>query len=164
MLAGPFLLALVAFIGWALHWSGRSDLALRYPGLGKLLTGLVAFSLLSAISQSVALAIGLGNLGIPRAWWPILSLGLLAPLGEELFFRGVLFRALAGRIASGLVMLISAAAASLLYIQLSGTALALIFADELFFAGARSWSKSTLLPLLLHVAGNLYLIAQTLPA
>jgi hypothetical protein len=87
---------------------------------------------------------------------------LLAPVIEELFFRGFLFPVLARRKGVPLAVLLTSVAFMLIHVsQLGGAWLPLVI---LFFVGlsftlARAWTGSVAVPYLMHVAYNATLFA-----
>jgi len=91
----------------------------------------------------------------------IVGILVLAPLGEELLFRGVIFKLLAPK-SSALAVLITAALFAGSHIQYSWIGMALVFIDGLYFGLARAWSGSTLLTIAMHCAGNGIAVYQRL--
>lgn len=87
---------------------------------------------------------------------------LLAPVIEELFFRGFLYPVLARRKGVPLAVLLTSVAFMLIHVsQLAGAWLPLVI---LFFVGtaftlARAWTGSVAVPYLMHVAYNATLFA-----
>ncbi len=91
----------------------------------------------------------------------IVGILVLAPLGEELLFRGVIFKLLAPK-STALAVLITAALFAGSHIQYSWIGMALVFIDGLYFGLARAWSGSTLLTIAMHCAGNGIAVYQRL--
>lgn len=91
----------------------------------------------------------------------IVGIVLLAPLGEELLFRGVIFKLLA-RKSTALAVLITAVLFAGFHLQYSWIGIALVFIDALYFGLARAWSASTLLTIAMHCAGNGFAVYQRL--
>jgi uncharacterized protein len=87
---------------------------------------------------------------------------VVAPIGEELLFRGFLFRgfvhgprdALPGILAISLIW-------SLLHVQYDWFSVALVFAIGVFLGYVRYWSGSTTLVILLHMLLNLESVLET---
>jgi membrane protease YdiL (CAAX protease family) len=107
----------------------------------------------------------------PKPWaypFPQLALRvfgilLLAPVAEELLFRGMLFHRLvhspAGPVAA---VLIPAALFALLHLQYSLPDMAFILVDGIFLGVVRYATGSTLLTIAMHMTGNLYAVLQRL--
>ena len=92
-----------------------------------------------------------------------LALALGAPLGEELFFRGLL---LGGLRAVGAPLVVSVGVTSLLWamlhVQYDLYGIATIFVMGLLLGVARHASGSLVPPLVIHVGGNTVAFVQTL--
>ena len=93
----------------------------------------------------------------------ILAIGLLGPIAEELGFRGLLM-AWIRRTRLGIVgaIVITAALWSAMHLQYSPALLMLIFLDGIVLGLARHYSRSLLLPIVMHIGGNLFSISQSL--
>jgi len=91
----------------------------------------------------------------------IVGILVLAPLGEELLFRGVIFKLLAPK-STALAVLITAALFAGSHIQYSWIGMVLVFIDGLYFGLARAWSGSTLFTIAMHCAGNGIAVYQRL--
>lgn len=93
----------------------------------------------------------------------VLAIGFLGPIAEELGFRGLLM-ALLRRTRLGVVgaIVITAALWSVIHFQYSTPLLMLIFLDGIVLGLARHFSGSLLLPIAMHVGGNLFSISQSL--
>ena len=80
---------------------------------------------------------------------------LLAPLVEEITFRGVALGTLLARnVPPGMAMVLSSAAFTFLHVQYSVPALAVVFISGLGFAWLRLRSGTVLVPILAHMAAN----------
>jgi membrane protease YdiL (CAAX protease family) len=91
----------------------------------------------------------------------IVGILVLAPLGEELLFRGVIFKLLATK-STALAILITAALFAGSHFQYSWLGMVLVFMDGLYYGLARAWSGSTLLTIAMHCAGNGVAVYQRL--
>jgi membrane protease YdiL (CAAX protease family) len=91
----------------------------------------------------------------------IVGIVVLAPLGEELLFRGVIFKLLAAR-STVLAILMTAALFAGFHLQYSWIGMLLVLIDGLYYGWARAWSGSTLLTILMHCAGNGVAVYQRL--
>jgi membrane protease YdiL (CAAX protease family) len=146
---------------------GRSleeELALRWPGIVAALPWLAAFGVLVALEARLE-----PLLGIPPAepWGSryaageralrVLGIVLVAPVAEELIFRGALFTRLARtRLGAAGAVVTTAVAFAGLHVQYGLSALALILVDGIFYGSARARTRSSLVPLLCHMLGNAY--------
>lgn len=82
---------------------------------------------------------------------------LVAPIAEELIFRGVAFTRLArtGLEASGAIA-VTAAVFAILHLQYGPGPVTIILIDGLFYGLARAKTGSVLVPLVCHMIGNSY--------
>jgi membrane protease YdiL (CAAX protease family) len=93
----------------------------------------------------------------------ILVTGLLGPITEELVVRGLIFfRISRTKIGAWGAIVICAALWAAAHVQYDWRTIALIFLDGLLLGVARHRSRSTFVPMLLHVIANLYSILQSL--
>jgi membrane protease YdiL (CAAX protease family) len=127
--------------------------------------GLGATLLFVALSDSITLA--LGRPIVPEVMVKvyqsadsplllILAMVILAPLTEELFFRGFLFEGLlASRLGPIGAVLLTSAAWSVVHAQYDLYGIATIFADGLLLGVIRWKTGSTLLTMVLHGLANL---------
>jgi hypothetical protein len=84
-----------------------------------------------------------------------------APLFEELFFRGFLFRGFeASFLGSAGTTIVTSALWTAIHVQYDAYQLATIFLLGLLFGVARAVSRSTLLPMAMHVATNVVACVQ----
>jgi membrane protease YdiL (CAAX protease family) len=146
------------------------DLLLVAPSWSQALFWLAIWILWIAASELVSRRLGLPQ---PSTWEThepgvivlrIFTLVIMAPIAEEFVFRGLLFQ----RIAStglGIVgaILITAGVFAVLHVQYRRDQAALIFLDGLVFGVALYTSSSLVMPMLMHVIGNLYAVYQRLP-
>lgn len=85
----------------------------------------------------------------------IAALTLGAPIGEELLFRGFMYRGLAESNAGwGLAILVPNLFWVMLHVQYEWPTLAVLFAMGIVLGLARRYSGSVMLPLLLHLISN----------
>lgn len=149
--------------------SWRDDLALRWP---KPWDALFWFGLWIGWMVAGEVAVGLFDLEPPARWpdYPLLvvvlriaAIGLLGPTAEELVVRGLLFFRLQGtRLGPWGAIILCSALWTVVHVQYDATLLTLIFCDGLVLGAARHLGGSTLIPLAMHVMGNLYSIYQSL--
>jgi membrane protease YdiL (CAAX protease family) len=147
-------------------------LALHRPPVRTLAGWVAAFAVLVAVEEIVSRRLGLPQ---PEPWagrytgglllLRILGLVVLAPLAEELVFRGVLFaRICETRLGPAGAIVIPAAFFAILHVQYSALEMIFIAADGLFFGLARYRSRSLLVPIVLHALGNAFALGQRLLA
>jgi len=91
----------------------------------------------------------------------IVGILVLAPLGEELLFRGVIFKLLATK-STAAAILITAGLFAGCHMEYSWLAMVLVFMSGLYYGLARAWSGSTLLTIAMHCAGNGVAVYQRL--
>lgn len=105
------------------------------------------------------------------AVWPVLRFALLAPLVEEIVWRGIVYRGLRTRLAFGPASVLAAFAFGLWHV-LTGWDAPLALASQYLFALVACWlverTGSLGAPILLHAGGNaaalgLYLLAMFRP-
>jgi membrane protease YdiL (CAAX protease family) len=140
-------------------------------GLPRLIPSLILMTGFIALACALEVAYRHAGLGVTASWvgkysWGALAIRIigivvLAPLGEELLFRGVIFQLLAPK-STALAVLITAAFFAGFHIQYSWIGMALVFIDGLYFGLARAWSGSTLLTIIMHCAGNAFAVYQRL--
>jgi membrane protease YdiL (CAAX protease family) len=144
------------------------DLGLAWPKLPTLFLWLAVWIAWMAISE---MAINAWGLQQAKRWpeYPALILGLriaaigiLGPIAEELLVRGLLF-ALISRQRPGPLgaIVICAAGWAAMHYHYGAKTIALIFLDGILLGTARQHSRSLLVPILMHIAGNLFSIYQS---
>ena len=140
-------------------------------GLPRFIPSAILMSGFIVLACALEVAYRHAGLGVNTSWagkysWSTLAIRIvgivvLAPLGEELLFRGVIFKLLAQK-STTLAVLITAAFFAGFHIQYSWIGMALVFIDGLYFGLARAWSGSTLLTIVMHCAGNGFAVYQRL--
>jgi uncharacterized protein len=166
------IILIVAVILRVRRLPARQFLALEWPGSRTVILWLTAFALLIVLEETVSQAMGLPR---PEPWgsrytggalvFRLLGLVVLAPIAEEVVFRGVLFaRICQTRLGKTGAIVIPAALFALLHLQYSTLEMGLIAVDGLFFGLARYQSRSLLVPILLHASGNAFAAFQRLVA
>ena len=151
------------------QWRLRDYLALSAPRLRDILLGIGSFVLLILAFEAVALIFGLDDGSastnetyrsarlagaLPLLW---LSVVVVAPIGEELLFRGFLHR---GWSASWLgvpgTVLVTSVLWALLHQQYNWLGIAVIFCMGLTLGWLRQRTGSTMLTIVLHALNNLF--------
>ncbi|MFL6690539.1 MAG: CPBP family intramembrane glutamic endopeptidase [Alphaproteobacteria bacterium] len=82
------------------------------------------------------------------------ALVIAAPIGEELAFRGFLYRTLELKFGGITAIVVTAFGWAALHIQYSLIGMAVIFASGLFFGAIRRYSGSLYLTMLMHALWN----------
>jgi uncharacterized protein len=94
--------------------------------------------------------------------WLWLGLIVIGPVGEEMLFRGFLFRGLVREPRDGLPgILVIALIWSLLHIQYDWVGAGMVFAVGMMFGYVRLYTGSTLLVIFLHMLLNLESVGET---
>ncbi len=89
----------------------------------------------------------------------LLGLGLLAPLGEELLFRGLLLRALQPRLGSLLAVLLSAVAFGALHVDPVHTSAAFVLG--LYLGAVALWSGGVRAAIAVHAVNNVIAVLES---
>jgi len=154
----------------AKHTRGLSwqDLGLRWPSLRSALLWLALFAVLSAGEEIAGKAWGVAapepwgtKYSIPAVVTRVFAMVVLAPMSEELLFRGLLYKLLGDTAAGPLgAIAITAAGFALLHFQYYGPEMLFVALDGLFYGFARYATGSTLLTMIFHSLGNLYAAYQ----
>ena len=169
-LCGPLAGILVLFLVLRLRGlAWRDQLAMRRPAWQK-----VALWMIIWIAWVLASDVVTDWLGMPppEPWKPyppliialrILAIGVLGPIAEELVFRGVIYSRLSKtRLGTWGAIVVIAAAWAAIHVQYELAVLAVIFLDGIVLGAARRDSGSVVVPILMHMFGNLYSIAESL--
>jgi uncharacterized protein len=146
------------------------DLGLRLPSWESTLMWLVLFVALVVIEEWLSNAWGLSK---PEPWSVkyhgttkvirVLALVLIAPISEEVVFRGMLYHLVSTtRLQDVGAILITALIFAAFHYQYSSKEVLLILADGLFFGVVRYATGSTVLTIALHMLGNSYAAYQRL--
>jgi membrane protease YdiL (CAAX protease family) len=91
----------------------------------------------------------------------VLGIVLLAPIGEELVFRGLLYARLRRtRLGVPGAILLPGVLFAVLHVQYTAPDIALIALDGILLGLARYGSRSLLVPLVMHASGNIFAVVQ----
>ena len=159
---------LVLFVCHKRKWPLRKTLALRLPTWKQVGIWTPVFLVLFLGGEYYYATLNLAE-GI--AWGDkytvgtialrVLGMVILAPLSEELIFRGLLFKRISDtRLGSVGAIVLTALLFTALHTQYGAATLILVLLDGLFFGLVRHSSKSLLLPLAFHGLGNLYAVIE----
>jgi membrane protease YdiL (CAAX protease family) len=89
----------------------------------------------------------------------VLGVGILGPVAEELLFRGVFYAWLIrARVRTVPTVMVLAAVWSVAHLAYAPGVMGLIFVDGLLLGSARYRTRSLVVPMLMHVMWNLYVI------
>jgi membrane protease YdiL (CAAX protease family) len=166
-----FILAIlvVLVISRVRHLSLKEDFGLVWPSWGQAFFWLTLWVIWVAASEWLSIRLGFPR---PQRWefksmtWVVLSiigLVILAPVAEELIFRGLLFNRLRTNLGLIGAILISAGPFAVLHVQYGWKQMAMIFLDGVILGLAYYFSGSLGLAILMHGIGNLYAVYQRLP-
>ena len=147
----------------------RESLRLVWPPLGATAAWIAGFVLWAVALELLNRQLGMHEVDSWRARFGaaaiavrVLGIMLLAPVAEELVFRGILLPRLARTRLGGVgAVLVTAAFFAALHFA-APAAMLLIFLDGVFFGVARLRSNSLILPMLMHILGNTYAVAERL--
>lgn len=133
-----------------------------WVGLGLLLAFMMGSELISVwLSRDPMLFMEVLVESAP--WWLIVAaVVVVAPIYEEVVFRGLIWRSIADRFGNGWAMWISSALFALIHLQYDMFEMGLIFVLALIFAYIRQTSGSLILPIILHMINNGLAMAQFL--
>jgi uncharacterized protein len=168
LVANPITIAILALAVRLARARQTEYLALRLPPVHYVRLGIVCLIVLIAIGDALLYASGLPlvtpfqsqsyTTAAAQGWLPgfLFAALIVAPAGEEIMFRGFLFRgwARSDRTAWPAIVVISMLWAAL-HVQYDWTGMAQIFVIGLFLGWIRWRSGSTLLTFALHALFNL---------
>lgn len=163
ILITPALVGLTVLLAWV-RMPVAEYLALRWPRYRETMLWLVAFLVL-IVAQDVFAAL-IGRPIVPEAqlaWYrtswflPVLVVALVvsAPLIEELFFRGFMYKGLAAsKVGVAGAIVLTAAVWAAIHFQYDWVGRGVIFADGIVLGLVRWRTRSVALPVLLHAIMN----------
>lgn len=164
-------LVLVLFIAKKHKLSFKNDIGFKMPKPNHLLFWFAAFVLLIYLEDYISKSTGNSSV---ESWngkynslqiiWRILAIVVLAPISEELLFRGLIyFKVKKTRLKIVGAIFIPALLFAIIHFQYSELlTIGFIFIDGIFYGLARHYSKSVLLAILLHAFSNLGAILERL--
>ncbi|GJM34645.1 MAG: hypothetical protein DHS20C18_36460 [Saprospiraceae bacterium] len=168
----PFIaLGLVYFIVKRRKLSFKNDIGIVFPTWQALIFWVVAFAGLIMVEEWITQQSGnapveswIGKYSTGEIVLRSLGIVLLAPLSEELLFRGLLYSRIKETPLKYIgAIVIPAIIFALIHIQYSeALTFVIIFVDGLFLGLARHYSKSVLLAFLLHALANLGAVIERL--
>jgi membrane protease YdiL (CAAX protease family) len=174
LIATPLVVGILMAAARLLRWTATDYLALYGPGRRQVLIALVALAAFLPVMDSVTYLLGhpvvtpfqielyqsAEKSGALLLLW--LTLVVAAPVGEELAFRGFLFRGWVrpGRSAMPAIVIIAALFA-VLHFQYNWFGILQVFAIGFVLTWFRWASGSTLLTIVMHAVINAYSTVQT---
>jgi uncharacterized protein len=161
---------LVIVVARQRNLSFQRDLGLQFPSWDSALLWLVLFVVLVVLEEWLSNAWGLAK---PAPWSHkyhgmtkvirVLAVVLIAPVSEELVFRGMLYHLVSTtRLRDAGAIVITALVFAAFHYQYSPKEVLLILVDGLFFGVVRYSTGSTMLTIVLHMLGNSYAAYQRL--
>jgi len=174
LIANPVMIGVVALAVRLAHAGLRDYLALELPPAHIVATGLLGLVALIAASD-VVLALSGQQLvttfqsqsyqtALAAGWLPTMLIAavIFASAGEEILFRGFLFRGWARSLRSVWPAIVAISLLwALMHVQYDWIGIVQIFVAGLFLGWMRWWSASTLLTFLLHALFNLEATMET---
>jgi len=167
----PVLMGLTFLLAW-IRMPVADYLALRPLGLGETAWGLGALFALMLAQDFVTWGLDrpivsefMVNAYETAGFLPLLLLALLvaAPVVEELFFRGFMYKGLAAsKVGPVGAILITSAVWAVIHFQYDWYGVGLIFLAGLFLGAVRWRTKSVALPMVLHAMMNAVATTQTI--
>jgi uncharacterized protein len=169
----PFALAVVFLAVRLRRWSAREYFALKlftWKQLGYGVAAIVATLLATEAigyfcghaDQSVFMENMMASIRSGAGVWPLLLAALVfAPIGEEIVFRGFLYRGLAAsRLGMMGAIILSAGIWAAIHMQYDLFQMGVIFVIGLTLGAMRAWSGSTYLAIVLHSLVNAAAFSQ----
>jgi len=166
---GLVAIGLVVLWSHLRRWPWREYLALRRCSLRVAVPSFIGLAVILAVSHiSLGAAEQQGTDFMVRVYQsagflPLLYLALIvvAPLWEELFFRGFMHRGLVAGMGAAPAIIICSTFWALMHVQYNMVLIFWIFLIGLFFGAVRERTGSTSLVILLHAIMNLLAVVET---
>jgi membrane protease YdiL (CAAX protease family) len=169
----PVQIAVLAFAARLRHWPPASYLAVNIPKRSEIIFAALCVIALDLVFD--VLLYGTGRELVPpfqveayqsakdAGWllWLMLAIVVVAPIGEEIAFRGFLYRGLARPGYETIAIVVISLAWALLHIQYDWLGMAQIFAAGLMLGWFRWASGSTTLTIVMHVLINAEAMLET---
>lgn len=160
----------IAVVLAAAHYRrySRTDLGLCLPAPTRAAIWFAAFVALAVFEELIGPTLGVAA---PERWGTLYSpsikvvrvaaMVILAPISEELVFRGLLYHVLSTTAAKPLgAIALTALAFTLMHVQYGYQALLFVLVDGVFYGTVRYSTGSILLTMCLHALGNAYAAYQ----
>ncbi|MBI4276128.1 MAG: CPBP family intramembrane metalloprotease, partial [Rhizobiales bacterium] len=170
----PVQIAILVLAAQIRRWPATDYLGLVWPGRREVYVGLAGVVVLIVAFDGMFLLFGEEivsefQIGIYRdadagGWllWLLIAAAVVAPIGEEIMFRGFLFRGWARtRTDAPYAIAVIALAWSVLHIQYNWLGILQVFTAGLLLGWMRWLTGSTLLTIMMHSAINVVAMAET---
>lgn len=165
LISTPFLLGFVVLAVRLAHADIADYLALKWPRWRDIGIGVAAVAAVLLLAGAAAQALGQDDPSFlsdtfdtaqSAGMLPLMFVAfvLLAPLQEEILFRGFLYRGLAPALGPATTIVLLSATWAVLHVQYDWFFIVEIFALGFTFGWLRQFSGSTLLTIILHTANN----------
>jgi membrane protease YdiL (CAAX protease family) len=150
--------------------SFHDDLGLRWPAPGRAMLWFTVFLGLVVLEEVLGPVLGVpppqpwgDKYSLPTKLLRVFAMVVLAPISEELLFRGLLYQLFARTALKDVgAILLTAAAFTALHSQYGYPALLFVMAGGLFYGTVRYSTGSVLLTMIFHAVGNAYAAYQRL--
>jgi membrane protease YdiL (CAAX protease family) len=160
----PAVVGLVVFLVRVRRYSIRDYLDLSWPPVRKVVVSLASLALVIAASDVTSHLLGrplvppvMVNI-YKTAWLPaiLLTLVVLAPLGEETLFRGFLYKGIVGSRAGPVgAIIVSSVGWALLHAQYDWYGIVSVTLIGFYLGVVRYWTGSILVTMFLHAISNM---------
>jgi membrane protease YdiL (CAAX protease family) len=173
MASTPIQIAVLAIAAQFRHWDPARYLALNIPRRGEIVFAVVCIVALDLVFDAMLYLTGRDLVPLfqveayrtaqDAGWllWLVLAIVVVAPIGEEIAFRGFLYRGLA-RPGREMVAIVAIALAwALLHIQYDWLGMAQVFTAGLVLGWFRWASGSTTITIIMHILVNVEAMLET---
>ncbi|MBN8966235.1 MAG: CPBP family intramembrane metalloprotease [Rhizobiales bacterium] len=173
MASTPIQIAVLAIAAQLRRWRPADYLALNVPRRGEIIVAVICIAVLCVAFDAILYLVGRDlvptfqlesyRTAQNAGWllWLTLAIVVVAPIGEEIAFRGFLYRGLARPGREMLAIAIIALAWAMLHIQYDWIGMAQIFTAGLILGWFRWASGSTTLTIIMHVLVNAEAMLET---
>jgi len=165
-----FLIAMVFIICWVKRLPIKETLALRWISYQDIFLWVGLFVVWVVIEEISFKLLGMSSAqtwtySLPGILIRAFGIILIAPVGEELLFRGLLFKRINDtKLGVTGAILIPAVIFAFIHVQYDIPVIVFIFIDGIFYGLVRYKTGSVILPILLHCLGNIYAVIERLPS
>jgi len=169
----PVQVAVLAMAAQLRHWRPAEYLGLNIPRRGEVIVAVICVAVLCIVFDALFYLTGRELVPVFQlesyrtaqnaGWllWLMLAIVVVAPVGEEIVFRGFLYRGLARPGREMIAVAVIALAWAMLHIQYDWVGMAQIFAAGLILGWFRWASGSTTLCIVMHVLVNAEAMLET---
>jgi len=169
----PVQIAMLGFAARLRHWAPADYFALNWPRRGEVVFAVLCLVALVVVFDVLMVASGRELVPVfqieayqsakEAGWlvWLMLAIVVVAPVGEEIVFRGFLYRGLVRPGHEMLAIAVISLAWAFLHIQYDWLGMAQIFAAGLILGWFRWASGSTTLTIVMHILINAEAMLET---